>query len=136
MRDGIFHHNHDVMYAMGMLHPDGEMRFMDLTTPAVLFPAISLLLLAYTNRFMGLAALIRSLHDRHHAHPDPTIVAQIGNLRFRVWLIQNMQAAGVLSLFLCVTCMMLLFAEQIMPAKIAFALSLVLMAASLSHLSG
>jgi hypothetical protein len=105
---------------------------MDLTTPAVLFPAISLLLLAYTNRFLGLATLIRSLHDRHQARPDQRLVAQIGNLRYRVLLIRNMQAAGVLSLFVCVTCMMLLFAGQELLAKCAFGLSLVLMAVSLA----
>ena len=62
---------------------------MDLTTPAVLFPAISLLLLAYTNRFLGLAALIRSLHDRYQEEPDSLIAAQIGNLRYRVLLIRK-----------------------------------------------
>jgi len=105
---------------------------MDLTTPAVLFPAISLLLLAYTNRFLGLASLIRSLHDRHQAQPDPLIPAQIGNLRFRVLLIRNMQAVGVLSLLVCVICMLLLFATQQQLAMIAFGISLVLMAVSLS----
>jgi len=105
---------------------------MDLTTPAVLFPAISLLLLAYTNRFLGLASLIRSLHDRHQAQPDPLIPAQIGNLRYRVLLIRNMQAIGVLSLLVCVICMMLLFAGQHLLAMIAFGASLLLMAVSLA----
>lgn len=105
---------------------------MDLTTPAVLFPAISLLLLAYTNRFLGLASLIRNLHDRYRERPDRLIAAQIGNLRFRVHLIRNMQIAGVLSLFICVTCMMLLFAGQQWAAMIAFSASLVLMAVSLA----
>jgi hypothetical protein len=105
---------------------------MDLTTPAVLFPAISLLLLAYTNRFLGLASVIRNLHDRYRERPDRLIAAQIGNLRFRVHLIRNMQIAGVLSLFICVTCMMLLFAGQQLAATIAFSLSLVLMAVSLA----
>ena len=105
---------------------------MDLTTPAVLFPAISLLLLAYTNRFLGLASVIRGLHDRYQAKPDRLIAAQIGNLRFRVLLIRNMQIAGVLSLFVCVTCMMLLFAGQHLLAMIAFGFSLLLMAVSLA----
>lgn len=104
---------------------------MDLTTPAVLFPAISLLLLAYTNRFLGLAALIRNLHDRYRERPDGLIAAQIGNLRYRVLLIRNMQATGVLSLLVCVGCILLLFVGQIALAKFAFGLSLVLMAVSL-----
>jgi hypothetical protein len=105
---------------------------MDLTTPAVLFPAISLLLLAYTNRFLGLASLIRNLHDRHLAQPDPRIPAQIGNLRYRVLLIRNMQAVGVLSLLVCVICMALLFAGHVFLAKVAFGSSLELMAVSLA----
>lgn len=104
---------------------------MDLTTPAVLFPAISLLMLAYTNRFLALAALIRNLHGQHQQQPDALLLAQIRNLRFRLWLIRNMQAAGVLSLFLCVTCMLMLFIEQAWIAKCTFAASLLLMAISL-----
>jgi hypothetical protein len=105
---------------------------MDLTTPAVLFPAISLLLLAYTNRFLGLASLISTLHDRYHAQPHQSLVAQIGNLRYRVRLIQQMQALGVLSLLVCVVCMLLLFVGLETPAKWMFASSLVLMVASLA----
>jgi hypothetical protein len=105
---------------------------MDLTTPAVLFPAISLLLLAYTNRFLALATLIRSLHDRYQANPDDVLVAQITNLRYRVKLIRNMQAYGVLSLLLCVVCMLALFFDQQLLAKVTFCISLLLMAVSLT----
>ncbi|MCC9606478.1 DUF2721 domain-containing protein [Blastopirellula sp. JC732] len=105
---------------------------MDLTAPAVLFPAISLLLLAYTNRFLALATLIRSLHDRHLANPDEMIVAQISNLRLRVILIRNMQACGVLSLLLCTICMFVLFFDQVLVAKVTFGISLLLMALSLA----
>jgi hypothetical protein len=105
---------------------------MDLTTPAVLFPAISLLLLAYTNRFLALAALIRSLHDKHRAQPDELIVAQLGNLRHRVLLIRNMQAFGVLSLLLCTGCIFLLFIQQPRIAEYVFGASLLLMVGSLA----
>lgn len=104
---------------------------MDLTTPAVLFPAISLLLLAYTNRFLALAALIRSLHDKHRQTPDAKLIAQLGNLRYRVALIRNMQALGVLSLLLCTVCIFLLFIEQVLVAKVVFGVSLALMVGSL-----
>ena len=103
-----------------------------ITTAAVLFPAISLLLLAYTNRFLALATLIRSLHDRHRAQPDPLIREQIANLRYRVALIRNMQALGVLSLLLCVICMLVLFFDQQLLAKVMFGISLVLMVISLA----
>lgn len=105
---------------------------MNLTTPAVLFPAISLLLLAYTNRFLALASLIRALHDRHVAQPNELIVAQIARLRYRVRLILNMQTCGVASLLLCVLCMLALFLEWTLAAQLLFAASLLAMALSLA----
>src|SRR5690242_2011880 len=104
---------------------------IDLTTPALLFPAISLLLLAFTSRFLAIATLIRSLHDRYHAKPDDLIIAQIGNLRHRMMLIRNMQVFGVLSLLLCVVCMFILFAGYPHLGKMIFGVSLVLMMISL-----
>lgn len=104
---------------------------IDLTTPALLFPAISLLLLAYTNRFLALAALIRDLHARYKATPDPLIVRQIANLRRRVLLIRNMQFFGVLAIFLCVFCMFLIFAGGAGAGRIVFVLSLVSLMISL-----
>ena len=106
---------------------------INLTTPALLFPAISLLLLAYTNRFLHLAGLIRALHAQHKTHPDPLIIAQIGNLRFRLKLIQNMQSLGVSGLFGCVLCMLLLFEGWQSAGTIIFALSLLLMLGSLGY---
>jgi hypothetical protein len=104
---------------------------MGLTEPAVLLPAISLLLLAYTNRFLALAALIRSLHDKYKTQPEQLIIAQISKLRYRVKLIRNMQASGVLSLLLCVFCMLAIFLQQMTAAKVTFGISLVLMVISL-----
>ena len=106
---------------------------LNLQTPALLFPAISLLLLAYTNRFLHLASLIRKLHGEHKAKPDPLIIAQIGNLRFRLNLIKNMQSLGVLSLFGCVLCMFVLFTGHETLGKVVFALSLCLMMGSLAY---
>ncbi|TWT38684.1 DUF2721 domain-containing protein [Blastopirellula retiformator] len=105
---------------------------MDLTAPAVLFPAISLLLLAYTNRFLALATLIRNLHDRHIANPDELIIAQISNLRRRVLLIRNMQACGAFSLLLCTVCMFVLFFDMLLFGQVTFGFSLLLMAISLA----
>ncbi len=107
---------------------------MDLTlaTPALLFPAVSLLLLAYTNRFLALAALIRELQARYRERPDPVIKGQIDNLRRRVNLIRTMQEAGVASLFLCVLCMFLLFAGFLTAGKLVFTVSLVLLMVSLA----
>jgi len=105
---------------------------IELTTPALLFPAISLLLLAYTNRFLTLANLIRELHARYKAERDQLIPGQIANLRYRVYLIKDMQAFGVASLLLCVVCMFVLFAGWELAGRLIFGISLVLMIASLA----
>lgn len=104
---------------------------ISLTTPALLFPAISLLLLAYTNRFLTLANLIRELHKSYKTNPEDIILAQISNLRYRVMLIRNMQAYGIASFFLCVLCMFVLFAGQILVGKFIFGVSLIALLISL-----
>ena len=103
-----------------------------LTTPALLFPAISLLLLAYTNRFLAIAALIRNLHSKNEREPQKNISEQIKNLRARVLLIRNMQVFGVISLLLCVVCMFVLFAGNILLGKWIFGISLILLIISLA----
>lgn len=105
---------------------------LTLTTPALLFPAISLLLLAYTNRFLTLAALMRELYASHRSHPDPKIKRQLVNLRYRIVLIRNMQVCGVASFFLCVLCMFLLFAGQPTIGQWVFGASLLLLLISLA----
>jgi hypothetical protein len=102
-----------------------------LTTPALLFPTVSLLLLAYTNRFLALAALIRNLHARYQATGNENIVDQITNLRRRVLMIRDMQGLGIASLLSCVVCMFLLFLGLPVPAAYVFGLSLALLIASL-----
>jgi hypothetical protein len=103
-----------------------------LNTPALLFPAISLILLAYTNRFLGLATLVRNLSRDYRLRQSDTLLGQIHQLRHRLLLIRNMQAFGVASLLACVVCMFVLFAGFVATAKIIFALSLVLMTLSLA----
>ena len=105
---------------------------LSLSTPALLFGAISLLLLAYTNRFLALASLIRSLHDRYHDVHDEVTRLQIAQLRRRVRLIRNMQALGVTSFLLCVLCMFVLFFGAVRAGQAIFGLSLVLLMASLA----
>mgnify|MGYP003503038688 FL=1 len=104
---------------------------IDLTTPALLFPAISLLLLAYTNRFLTLATIIRSFHQNYKEKPNIVLLGQIKNMRKRVHLIKHMQGIGVASLFLCVLCMFLLFSGQNELGKYVFGLSLIMLLISL-----
>ncbi len=105
---------------------------ISITTPALLFPALSLLLLAYTNRFVVLSGLIRSLHERYQTSREVALVEQIHNIRRRVVLIRNMQAAGIMSLLLCVVAMMTLLAGLDLWGRWIFAVSLVLLTVSLS----
>ncbi|MBK8562838.1 MAG: DUF2721 domain-containing protein [Saprospiraceae bacterium] len=101
-------------------------------TPALLFPAISLLLLAYTNKFLAIANLIRNLHDRYEKDSQPIFREQIAHLRKRLNLIRLMQTFGIASFLMCFVCMFLLFWEKQLAAMWAFALALLLMMASLT----
>jgi hypothetical protein len=103
----------------------------NINTPGLLFPAVSLLLLAYTNRFLALANAIRQLLRDHKVDPNPVYLEQIHNLRRRIRLTRNMQFAGVSSLLLCTLCMFLLFYGETVPAEVIFAASLILMIFSL-----
>ena len=104
---------------------------ISLTTPALLFPAISLLMLAYTNRFLTIATIIRNLHDRYKSEASDNLLGQIANLRYRTYLIRNMQIAGVLSLLFCVISMFALFAGWIVGGQWSFGIALILMMVSM-----
>jgi hypothetical protein len=101
------------------------------TTPALLFPTVSLLMLAYTNRFLSLATVIRNLHDRYKAENNGNLLKQIANLRYRIILIRDMQIFGLLSLLFCVVSMFALFAGWIMAGQWSFAIALILMIVSM-----
>jgi peptidoglycan/LPS O-acetylase OafA/YrhL len=105
---------------------------LTLTTPALLFSAISLLLLAYTNRFLTYANVVRSLHARFKENPDNLIIGQIQNLRKRLVLTRSMQLLGIGSLLLCVLCMFLVYIEFQLAAEIIFGIALVMLILSLS----
>jgi hypothetical protein len=104
---------------------------ISLTTPALLFPALSLLLLAYTNRFMGLADRVRNLKLRYLDTRHSPLKAQINNLRRRLILLRNMQAVGIASMFGCVLTMFVLYAGWLLAGKVLFGISLLLLLVSL-----
>ncbi|MEO5997298.1 MAG: DUF2721 domain-containing protein [Chitinophagaceae bacterium] len=105
---------------------------LSITTPALLFPAISLLMLAYTNRFLALANLIRNLHSQYNEHKNKEgVLRQIKNLRLRLRLIRLMQWFGVFSLLLCVLSMFFVYQVYPVLAGCFFAFSLVTMLLSL-----
>ncbi|WP_186758293.1 DUF2721 domain-containing protein [Echinicola salinicaeni] len=105
---------------------------LELSTPALLFSAITLLMLAYTNRFLAMASLIRGLNERYRENPeDVLLLEQLKNLRRRVNMIKNMQIFGVLSFLLCVICMFLIYQEIKTAANIVFMLSMIALLVSL-----
>ena len=103
---------------------------MDITTPALLFPAISLLLLAYTNRFLTLAQLIRQLAA--DKAPDTILIArQIPGLKRRITQIKYMQTFGVISFLFCALSMLAIFADYGELGKVLFGASISTLAVSL-----
>lgn len=101
-------------------------------TPALLFPAITLLLLAYTNRFLAIANLIRKLHDEYiTGKKRPELLAQLQNLKKRINYIRQMQALGVFSFLCCVVCMFSIYKGWTKAAEYIFAISLLSLLASL-----
>lgn len=110
------------------------MEELTLITPTFLFSAISLLLLAYTNRFLSYAQLVRTLKDRYMEDHSALTHAQIMNLRRRLYLTKNMQLLGVASLLLCVITMFLIYVglQQISAFVFGFALLLLIISLGLS----
>ena len=97
---------------------------LEIETPALLFSATSLILLAYTNRFLTVATIVRGLKDTYEKEESNMILLEIKNLNLRLSLIKYMQLFGVCSLFLSVFAMLLLFIEQPIIALYLFGLSL------------
>lgn len=104
---------------------------LDLTTPSLLFSAISLILLAYTNRFLSYASVVSALKEKHQQTHDPKDIAQIANLRKRLYLTRSMQILGILSLLLCVIAMFFIYVSWQIFAAWIFGIALLLLAASL-----
>jgi hypothetical protein len=106
---------------------------ISINTPALLFPAITLMMLAYTNRFLALATLIRNLHAKYKQGTEGghLIKEQIRNLKKRLTLIKQMQASGILSFFCCVLSMLFFYFQYEVWAYTIFGLSLVLLLLSL-----
>jgi hypothetical protein len=104
---------------------------LSIETPALLFSATSLILLAYTNRFLTIAQIVRGLKKNYEENENKHILLEIENLSLRITLIRHMQMYGVLSLFFSVFAMTLLFLNVAQWGVIMFALSLLLLLLSL-----
>ncbi|MEJ1239116.1 DUF2721 domain-containing protein [Chryseolinea sp. T2] len=110
------------------------MQQISINTPALLFPAITLMMLAYTNRFLALATLIRNLHAKYkQIQEDREIIkAQIANLKRRLVLVKQMQAMGIISFFFCVLSMLFFYFDKTSWAFSIFGLSLLSLLISLA----
>ncbi|WP_294818943.1 DUF2721 domain-containing protein [uncultured Flavobacterium sp.] len=104
---------------------------LPIETPALLFSATSLILLAYTNRFLTIATIVRGLKVSYQQNQNKSILVEIKNLSLRLTLIRHMQMYGVLSLFFSVFAMALLFAGVQDWGAYLFGLSLLLLLVSL-----
>ena len=107
------------------------MEELTLTTPALLFSAISLIMLAYTNRFLAYAAVIRNLHDIYLERKEESLIRQIKNLKLRLNLTRWMQIFGISSLLFCVLTMFLIYVHQQNMAVWIFGFALILLIISL-----
>ena len=105
---------------------------IDLTTPALLFSAISLIMLAYTNRFMSYAQLVRALKEQYRANHSSVTAEQIANLRKRLYLTRAMQVTGTGSLLLCVVSMFFIYIQLYLVSIYIFGLAMVLLIISLA----
>jgi hypothetical protein len=101
-------------------------------TPALLFSATSLILLAYTNRFLTIAQIVRGLKKNYDDNKNKSILIEIKNLNLRLKLIRYMQLFGVMCLFLSVLAMLLLFINQPMLGIYFFGGSLLSLLISLA----
>jgi hypothetical protein len=110
------------------------MEQLTLTTPALLFSAISLIMLAYTNRFLAYASVIRDLHGKYKKNKDKVLIAQIKNIKQRLYLTRSMQIFGISSLLLCVLTMFLIYIQQHTAAVWVFGVALILLILSLAFL--
>lgn len=110
------------------------MEELTLTTPALLFSAISLIMLAYTNRFLAYTAAIRDLFDKYQKNHDKRFYKQIKNIKQRLHLTRYMQILGITSLLFCVLTMFLIYINQNTIAVWIFGLALILLIVSLSLL--
>ncbi|MEL6917921.1 MAG: DUF2721 domain-containing protein [Bacteroidota bacterium] len=104
---------------------------LTLSIPALLFPAISLTMLAYNARYLAIAALIRQLHQKYRETGSPAVGLQVKKLRKRLSIIKNMQAVAIISFLLAVITMFLIYVELNFWANFVFGSSLLALMVSL-----
>ncbi|WP_432741861.1 DUF2721 domain-containing protein [Methylobacter sp. G7] len=102
-----------------------------ITTPALLFPAISVLFLAYSNRFLAIAGRIREQHNLFNKTQSPIAKKQIDSLRQRIRFIVAMQLLAVIGIICCIIAMGLIFYGLQYDGNLAFGFSMIFIVLSL-----
>lgn len=108
------------------------MEELTLITPTFLFSAVSLILLAYTNRFLAYTSLVRNLKVKYMENKSSVTKAEIENLKKRLKLTRLMQLYGVASLLLCVATMFLIYIGLQTVSVVIFAVALLFLITSLA----
>lgn len=108
------------------------MEELTLTTPSLLFSAVSLIMLAYTNRFLAYSQVIRNLKEDFLKTKNPVAKAQIDNLRERLYLTRSMQILGITSLLLCVVSMLFIYIHWYIISMWIFGIALLFLIVSLA----
>ena len=104
---------------------------LTLSIPALLFPAISLSMLAYNARYLAIAALIRQLHSEFKATGSRRIGIQVKQLQRRLRIIKHMQAVAIVSFLLSAITMFLIYVELTFWGNLIFGGSLLALMISL-----
>ncbi len=104
---------------------------LTLSIPALLFPAISLSMLAYNARYLAIAALIRELHRQYREKASANLGKQVRQLQRRLEIIKQMQALAILSFLFSALCMLLIYLQWVFWANLLFGISLLCLIGSL-----
>ncbi len=104
---------------------------LDISTPALVFPALSVLMLAYTNRFIAISKRVRALHAEHQRKPSANLLEQIKLLRKRMLYIRNMQIGALTGFSSNILSIAFIFFGLDQVALIFFGLGLILVFVSL-----
>ena len=105
---------------------------LNISTPGLIFPSISFLLIAYSNRFLAIATLIRDLKTKFSENKAEILLKQIKNLRYRLKLIRWMQAVAVFGMLLALLSIFSLYLELDLIGKIFFVSAVISITTSLS----
>ena len=104
---------------------------ISISTPALVFPALTVLMLAYTNRFIAISKRVRALHTEHKENPTDRIYAQIQLLKKRLIYIRNMQTLAIVGFLINLVSMFFILLAIKTIGGILFAFSLAFITGSL-----